>query len=359
MAHALQRFTAYTLLLTLLTTLILPQIAEARAGGGYRGGSSRSMMSSPGMGSRGSRTYENNSARPIERSIAPRTTAPRTASPAQTMGQPTPLNPSYAQPSFFQRNPLMASFGAALAGSWIGSMLFGHSTGHAASGNQASSANAASNGSIDPAIAGSQSSGGSSNMLITILIIAAIGFLAFKLFRRPNGNAAIFSPVSSTAQNNVSGFSGYAEPAPFERGQDITLSPNESAQFATLLTDVQSAWSSQNLDALKRLCTPEMLGYFRNILNQNISQSVENKVENVTVTQVQIQEAWQEDGMEYATALLKWTAKDYTVSLQHQPYEAGYLVEGDLDHLIESSEVWTYVRYASGSQWLLSAIQQL
>lgn len=289
-------------------------------------------MYNPNMGSRGSRTYDSNGAKPIERST--------TARPAPS-GAANPLyntqSPSYAQPSFFQRHPFLSSFGAGLAGSWLGHMLFGSSAGHASSPAGGTPA-------VDTA-----GSGGSG--WLTILIVVAIGFFAFKFLRRSS-----FPPLSSGGYSN--NFSGYAAPAPFERGQDLALSSEEAHHFATALVEIQTAWSHQDLEALKRLCTTEMLGYFRNILNQNTSQGVENKVEDVTVLDVQIQEAWQEDGMEYATVLLTWKAKDYTAHLHQQPYEAGYLVEGDADHPVESTEVWTYVRYAAGAQWLLSAIQQ-
>ena len=77
----------------------LPTVSFARArGGGYGGGyssGSRSSRPSGSMGSRGSRTYDQNGAKPIEQSTTPRPSA--TAPPSAT-GSPAPT----AQPDAYQ-----------------------------------------------------------------------------------------------------------------------------------------------------------------------------------------------------------------------------------------------------------------
>ena len=106
----------------------VPTVSFARArgggfGGGYSGGSRGSGLSGS-MGSRGSRTYDQNSAKPIEQST---TTRPSATAPQSVPGSPTPTaQPTPAmQPSFMQRNPLLAGLAAGVAGSYIGHMLFG------------------------------------------------------------------------------------------------------------------------------------------------------------------------------------------------------------------------------------------
>src|SRR5260370_41127063 len=96
---------------------LAPAIAEARAGSSSGGRSSS-------MGSRGSRTYENNGAQPLSRSMTPAPEAPR-----QPGFAPAAPSPAYGGGSFFQRHPFLTG----LAGGVIGSWLFGHS-GDAADG---------------------------------------------------------------------------------------------------------------------------------------------------------------------------------------------------------------------------------
>ena len=107
----------------------LPTLSFARArGGGYGGGySSGSRTSSPSgnIGSRGSRTYDQNGAKPIEQSTTPK---PSAATPPSAATGPSPTaQPAPAmQPSFMQRNPLLAGLAAGVAGSWIGLLEMPH-----------------------------------------------------------------------------------------------------------------------------------------------------------------------------------------------------------------------------------------
>ncbi|MBH0196413.1 MAG: hypothetical protein HP494_12665, partial [Nitrospira sp.] len=103
----------------------MPTLSLAKARGGSGGGFSsgpRGGNSPMSMGSRGSRTHQDNGAKPIEQST---TAKPSTAPPSTTASNPTAQPVPVAQPSFLQRNPLLTGIAAGLAGSWIGHMIFG------------------------------------------------------------------------------------------------------------------------------------------------------------------------------------------------------------------------------------------
>src|SRR5256885_10938398 len=95
-----------------LSLALTPSLADARAGSSS---SSGGKSSSSGMGSRGSRTYENNDAAPVTRSMTP-------SNPSATSPMGGTPSPAYAGGSFFQRHPFMTG----LAGGFLGSMLFSH-----------------------------------------------------------------------------------------------------------------------------------------------------------------------------------------------------------------------------------------
>ncbi|MBO0737609.1 MAG: hypothetical protein J2P48_13725, partial [Alphaproteobacteria bacterium] len=125
---------------------LAPAIAEARAGSSYGGRPSS-------MGSRGLRSYENNGAQPLSRSLTP---SPQT--PRQPGFAPAAPSPVYGGGSFFQRHPFLTGLAGGLFGAW----LFGHS-GHAAGG----------------AAAGGSMLGG----LLQLLIIGLLIYFAVRLFR--------------------------------------------------------------------------------------------------------------------------------------------------------------------------------
>src|SRR5439155_167898 len=187
------------------TLALAPAIAEARAGSSSGGGSS-------GMGSRGSRTYENNGAQPLSRSVTPLPQTPRSPGLA-----PATPSPAYAGGgSFFQRHPFLTG----LAGGMIGSWLFGHA-GWGADG------------------AGG-SAGSMLGMLLQFLIIGLLIYFAVRLFR---GRALSGGWGGGNSGPMPRSAGAAAAPALRDRGRDITLSDADLGVFPTIHAGVQEAWS--------------------------------------------------------------------------------------------------------------------
>jgi predicted lipid-binding transport protein (Tim44 family) len=298
---------------------LAPAIAEARAGSSAGGRSS-------GMGSRGSRTFENNGAQPLSRSVTPLPQTPR-----QPGFAPAAPSPAYGGGSFFQRHPFLTG----LAGGFVGSWLFGHS-GYAA-GEDGSS------------------SGSMLGMLLQLLIIGLLIYFAVRLLRGRalstgwRGGGPGWPPRSAGAA---------AAPAPLERGRDITIADDDLNAFQAIHTAVQEAWSAGDLARLRRVMTPEMLSYFSEELTRNTSQGMRNIVSDVQLLRGDLKESWEEGDLQYATAYMRWRAIDYLVRLGRSPGDPDYLVSGDPRSPVEAEEMWTFVR-RRGADWLLSAIQQI
>ncbi len=333
---------SYLIAVALIVTLIgTPALSFAKArgsGGGFSGGS-HGGNSSMGIGSRGSRTYQDNGARPIEQSATPR---PSTTSPPQAANNPTPQPMPAASGSWFQRNPLLAGIAGGLAGTWLGHMLFGATESDAKTTDGES---------------GSTPAPGNSYGLILLLMI--IGAAAFYFFRKSKPTRApVFTGLSrgtsaSGSLLDVSSSSSTESSAP----NDYAVTTEDKASFQQLLTNIQSAWSAQDVSALRRHLTPEMLSYFSTALAEDHSRGVHNHAENVVLLKGDVIESWSEGETDYATVSLRWNAHDYTVSTTIPQGEPGYLIEGSTDTATESHEVWTFMRVREG-QWLLSAIQQ-
>lgn len=328
-----------------LSLIGAPAVSFAKArggsGGGYSSGS-RSSSASGNIGSRGSRTYDQNGTQPIQQSTTPKpaTAAPQSAatSPAPA-AQPTPAS----QPSFLQRNPLLAGIAGGLAGSWIGHMLFG-ATESSAKTNEAGEA-----------VSQTASASGNSGLLLFLMVLGAGAAYYFLKVRRTPVPVLSGITRSSAVAGSLLAESSAATLRPATTDLDITTA--DKAAFQQLLTNVQTAWSTQDLAALKRFVTPEMLTYFSTALAENTSQDIENHVEDVVLGRADVREAWTEQATQYATVGLHWSARDYTVSTKKQRGEPGYLIEGSDETPAESSEVWTFMRFQDG-KWLLSAIQQ-
>jgi predicted lipid-binding transport protein (Tim44 family) len=117
-----------------------------------------------------------------------------------------------------------------------------------------------------------------------------------------------------------------------------------------LLSDIQAAFSVEDLSALRSMATPEMLSYFSEHLAGNASRGLINRVTDVKLLQGDLAEAWREGRADYATVAMKYALKDSMVERV-----SGRIVEGGEG--TEVTELWTFLR-ALGGNWLLSAIQQ-
>jgi hypothetical protein len=247
------------------------------------------------------------------------------------------------QPSFLQRHPLLAGIAGGMAGSWIGHMLFGATDSSARVSEEARDG-------------GSESSGsGSPGLLVLLMLLGAGAVYYFMRTRRtpaPDFSGLRASALRETTLEPVSTGSIATKPLETE------VTPSDEAAFRQILIDVQTAWGKGDLAALRRLVTPEMLFYFSTGLSENASQEVENRVEDIHIVKAEVREAWMDDAIQYATLLLRWMARDYTVSLAKRPGEPGYVIEGSEQTPREAVETWTFMRYQNG-KWLLSAIQQV
>jgi len=291
-------------LLFCIALALAPSLAEARAGSSFSGGGSS-------FGSRGTRSFDNNGASPLSRSMT------------QTPSATSPLGGASSAygGSFFQRHPFLSG----LAGGFLGSMLF-------------------------------SGMGGFGHMfggLLTLLIIGGLIFFVFRLlsgrgFSAAGGGGGMPRSVGAAAAPRVQQY----------RGHDTTVGDTDLTAFQSIHDAVQGAWGRSDLGRMRQLMTPEMLSYFSEELTRNTSQGVQNILSDVRLLKGEVSESWEEGDLQYATAYLRWSAVDYVARLDRSPGQPDYLVSGDPKVPIEAEEVWTFVRRRGGN-WLLSAIQQV
>lgn len=302
--------------LSLVMGLSLASEADARRGGSF--------------GSRGARTYSAppptktapTQTAPVERSM----TSPQAAQPgAANAARPQTASPMNAP----KRGGIFGNrlFQGLMVGGLIG-MLLGHGFGAGLAG----------------ALGGI--------MQIALLALAAV--LIFKFFanrRRPATAAATGSFRSPfDVQQPASG--GYAPAAAPYAGEDFSVQTSDREVFERLLREVQEAFGREDYAAIRERSTPEIMSYLAEELSQNATRGVRNQVSDVRMLEGDVAEAWREGAVEYATAALRYSSRDWMVDR-----ESGAVVEGDPNAVTETTELWTFVRNP-GQGWKLSAIQE-
>jgi predicted lipid-binding transport protein (Tim44 family) len=131
----------------------------------------------------------------------------------------------------------------------------------------------------------------------------------------------------------------------------VAITQADFREFEQLLQAAQAAWSARDLNALRGMATPEMVGYFSEQLSDLASRGVSNTVTDVRLESGDLAQSWAEAGREYATVAMRFSMIDVTRD------GAGRVVDGSVAERVLVTEVWTFVR-ARGGHWILSAIQQ-
>jgi len=194
--------------------------------------------------------------------------------------------------------------------------------------------------------------------LLQLLVLYLVGRWLFRRFagapvlaQGPGGGAACPRAGWFARGGLFGGGGSFGSAGPGAGLRPIALTREDYRAFERALQAVQAAWSRQDIEALRALCTPEMVGYFGEQLADLASRGWRNEVRDVRLEQGDLVQAWTENGREYATVALRFSMVDVTYDA------AGRVVEGSLSERATVTELWTFVR-APGGRWILSAIQQ-
>ena len=263
-------------------------------------------------------------------SAPPSTPTAPTAAPIQnSMTQPgnaAPIGQTGFRPGLFGGG----LFGGIAAG-FLGAGLFGLLFGHGLFGGMAGFAS----------IIG---------LLLQVMLVVIVARLIFAWWRRRNMAAPAYAAAQPATGHSFGGLGGMLGGTQAPPAQPLIIAKSDYDAFERLLGDIQAAYSTEDLSALRAKVTPEMLSYFSEQLAGNASRGLINRVTDVKLLQGDLAEAWREGGTDYATVAMKFALKDSMVERA-----SGRTVEGG--ERSEVTELWTFMR-ARGGIWLLSAIQQ-
>ena len=311
----LMRVLATVMLVAGTLSLVTVQ-ADARAGAGSS------------AGSRGSRTF---SAPP------PTNTSPYAAAPIQrslTPNSPSP-SPGFGQPANrgfgFGGGGFMSGLMGGFLGMGLAGLLFGHGM-----------------------FGGYGGFGSIFGLIIQLGLLFLLVRFALSFFRgnRPAANYGGSGGMMGGAGGGFGGPGSFGAPPAQPQGQPINVGQQDLELFEQLLYGIQADWSRGDLGAMRAHMTPEMLMYFSEQLSGYASRGAENRVADVHLLQGDLSEAWQENGMQYATVAMRFSLLDWTIDRA-----SGRVVDGDPNNPTQVTEIWTFVR-VPGGHWLLSAIQQ-
>ena len=284
-------------------------------------------------GSRGSRTMSTPT-RPSTPS-APSSTA--TSPSTSTSATPTQgATPSQVPPP--QTGGFMRGMMGGLAGGFLGSMLFGGMGG-----------------------AGGLGDGGGVGIL-EIILLCGLAYLGYRFFMKRRQEQAAWSPQGAgTTPGPYAVPAAVADTAAEDRNKGLEyirrMDPAFDVKaFGETASDaffrLQGGWTRRDLSPVSGLLTGEMRATLQADADALKAKGQINRLENISVRNVEITEAWQESGNEYVTVLFQANLLDYTTD------EAGKVLSGSDAVPVKFEEFWTFTRPVGPGAWRLSAIQQ-
>ena len=325
------RLRILTLFLALGTSLslVLPSVAEARAGRG------RSMGRPSGGSGFGYRR-----ATPPSQPAQPYTNRPQYSQPSQGPSSqpsaPPAPSPASGRGSFFR------GLAGGLAGGLIGSALFG-SMGHASG-------------------MGGGYGGGGGLGIFELVLFAGLAYLGFRWWKKRQESQSSVSAPLATAWGDK-GQQGKWDPPIDAPAQEAVrfpaFAPEASVQgidkdiASDLFFRIQGAWTRRDLTAVTDILGPEMQTALNGDLKDLVSQGQINRLENISVRSVEVVRSWSEQGIEYSSVHFLASLLDYTVE-----EKSSRVIEGSDTNPVKFEEYWTFARSSSYAPWRVVGIEQ-
>lgn len=279
-------------------------------------------------GSRGSRTMSTPTRPSATSTPSSTSTSPSTSSATQTPG----ATPSQVPPP--QTGGFMRGMMGGLAGGFLGSMLFGGLGGMG---------------------------GGGLGGILPILLLVGLGYLGYRFYKRRQEQAAWSPQTEGTTPGPYAVPAAVADTAGEDRNKGLEyirrMDPAfDEKVFGETASDaffrLQGGWTRRDLSSVSGLLTDEMRATLQADADALKAKGQINRLENISVRNVEIAEAWQESGEDYVTVLFQANLLDYTTD------EAGKVLSGSDAVPVKFEEFWTFSRPVGPGAWRLSAIQQ-
>jgi predicted lipid-binding transport protein (Tim44 family) len=204
--------------------------------------------------------------------------------------------------------------------------------------------------------------GGFGGMLALLVQLVIVGLIISFFMRRRqpamagNAKAYRYEAPQAQAHGGNAGRAPDAQPrsaasARAGRRDELGISGADLGIFQQRLTQLQDAYSREDYATLRKISTPEVMGYLAEELGENASNGLRNEVFDVSLLEGDVAEAWNEGSAEYATVTMRYESRDVT-----RNRATGEIVGGE-DRVTETTEIWTFVR-RNGGDWLIAAIQE-
>lgn len=218
--------------------------------------------------------------------------------------------------------------------------------------------------------------GGSGMGILPLLFLGVIGYFFYKRFtaRPPSGTPPGYQPPkqgNNVFQGNFgaphSNDTGGSPPPPppgqssLEEGvQQIQVADPrfDVAYFVEVASDVffkvQAGWMRRDITSYRHLLGEQLASEYASQFQEMESKGELNKLENISIRNVEVVDAGSENGEDFVTVLFTANLLDYTVD-----DTSGDLISGSMTEPVKFAEEWSWARPLGTEEWKLEGIKEV
>lgn len=252
----------------------------------------------------------------------------RRAPSYQRQQTPPPQNNGVNNMPQSNRGSMLRGLAGGLAGGFLGSMLFS-SLGFGAGGM----------------------GGGGGMGFLEIILLGGLIYFGFRWWK---------SRQLATQGSGASAMHRSVNPnwasvgAPLNKAAAInSISAISAEEASDIFFRVQGAWTRRDLSSVRGILGKEVSDTLDEDLSALRRSGKINRLENISVRDVNVGEAWGDDGLDYATVRFTANLLDYTVD-----EKSNAVLEGSDSTPVKFEEDWTFAR-GLGAKWQLVGIDQI
>lgn len=219
--------------------------------------------------------------------------------------------------------------------------------------------------------------GGSGMGILPMLLLGGVGYFLYRRFtarprsgtppgyQAPNQDNNVFKGNfgggNSSAPDTFTPPPEVSQKSALEEGLDVIRigDPDfETDYFVEIASDVffkvQAGWMRRDISSYKHLLGEQLASEYADQFSEMESKGELNKLENISIRNVEVVAAGSEDGEDFVTVLFTANLLDYTVD-----DKTGEVLSGSDTEPVKFAEEWSWARPLGTQDWKLEGLKEV
>jgi len=203
--------------------------------------------------------------------------------------------------------------------------------------------------------------GGSGMGILPFLLLGVVGYFMYRRFTAARSSGGVSPGYRAPASGGFTTPPAAPQKTGLEEGLDrirIGDPGFDTDYFVQVASDVffkvQAGWMRRDISSYRNLLGNQLAAEYEAQFKEMESKGELNKLENISIRQVEIIAADSEGGEDFVTVLFTANLLDYTVD-----DKSGSLISGSMTEPVKFAEEWSWARPMGTEDWKLEGIKEV